>query len=199
SLALLKKRLGPQAIQQLLQPDLEASDSYWQETAARSNGQLRPAETRLSVRGLTTNDFMTWFATISKADEAAMLAAHPEHYHIGTNREGGMVVVETLGRHVSHLEIAHSQDNKSSELVTGRDDSSTFIMTGKGYTRDGTNTGEVLHQFKDHEDGGGFDVSLGIWFPAACEDELLEGHRQNLAVEFRNWLVAAYEELKTKE
>lgn len=107
-----------------------------------------------------------------------------------------MSVLETLGKHVSHFEIPHGQDKKSSDFVTGRDESSTFIMTGKGYTRDGINNGEILHQFKDHEDGQGFDVKLVIWFPAACEDELFEGHRQHLAVEFRNWLVAAFDELK---
>ena len=54
---------------------------------------------------------------------------------------------------------------------------------------DGTIIGHALHQFR--ETGAGFDALLVIYFPAAAPDDLVEGHRQHLAVEFTNWITAA--------
>ena len=49
--------------------------------------------------------------------------------------------------------------------------------------------GHALHQFR--KTGSGFDALLVIYFPAAAPEDLIEGHRQHLVVEFTDWITAA--------
>ena len=62
-------------------------------------------------------------------------------------------------------------------------------MAGNLTLPDGTIIGHALHQFQETETG--FDALLAIYFPAAAPEDLIEGHRQHLAVEFTNWITAA--------
>ena len=54
---------------------------------------------------------------------------------------------------------------------------------------DGTLLGRMLTQFGDT--AGGFAASLTVYLPVECPEDVFEHHRQHLAVEFRNWIVAA--------
>lgn len=49
---------------------------------------------------------------------------------------------------------------------------------------------------RDHEDDGGFDADLAVYFPAACGGDLIECHRQHLLVEFSNWFRDCYKALR---
>ena len=49
--------------------------------------------------------------------------------------------------------------------------------------------GRMFTQFGDTAEG--FNASLTAYFPAACPEDVFEHHRQHLAVEFRNWILAA--------
>ncbi len=54
---------------------------------------------------------------------------------------------------------------------------------------DGTAIGRMLIQCGDTDDG--FSTNLTVYFPSDCSDEVFEGNLQHLAVEVRNWIVAA--------
>jgi len=54
--------------------------------------------------------------------------------------------------------------------------------------------GRMLTQFGDTAEG--FNASLTAYFPTACPEDVFEHHRQHLAVEFRNWIVAAASEVR---
>lgn len=192
SLALLKKRLGDAAITDLLREDVAESDRYWKSKLAESGGKFSVAQTDLSFKGLKAEQFLHWFHEIVP-DEPQMLAAHPEHYLVLPTDDGkGQRVLETLGSHVSYFVIPALAGQESSPFVTNRDESFPITMIGRGQSADGTMQGKVLHQFRNHVDSTGFDARLSIWFPAACEEDLFETHRRHLAVEFSNWVHAAY-------
>ncbi|KAE8327064.1 hypothetical protein BDV39DRAFT_215249 [Aspergillus sergii] len=198
SLTRLKQRLGPHGLLDLFRPDIESSDQYWDETVAKSKGKLRPAEVSVIIRGISAPVFLKW---AKSASGPAILGGHPEHYQSTLEKvgeENKHTVVETLGSHISYFTISNHGSQSPTDRVSGRDTSYPYTMVGRGYTKSGVNNGEILHQFRDHEDGQGFDAKLAIWFPAAVEDELLETHRQHLAVEFRNFARAAREDLLKK-
>lgn len=185
ALALLKARLGRQGLEDLLASDTEAGNAYLREMANRSDGQWKPATTDITVRGLSTAQFLGWFHD-NLGDMSAMQAAEPEHFVVTANEDGTSSVVENIGPHVASFTITFTgEEEAAGELLPDY----PIRMVGHAQLGDGTVTMRVLHQFKDTDTG--LDAHLTIFFPAACPEELFEQHRQHLAVEFGNWLTAA--------
>jgi hypothetical protein len=178
ALATLKARLGRQGLLDLLQPDLAASAKTLTACAASSDGQWRPAVTQLHA------EVLAYFHSIFD-DSPQLVAAHPEHFVLAST-DGGHQVVENLGPYITDFRIAYiSEDQTIGELVPDY----PIRLAGTVALPDGTLIGHALHQFRDT--GTGFDALLVIYFPAAAPDDLIEGHRQHLAVEFTNWITAA--------
>jgi len=184
ALATLKARLGRQGLLDLLQPDLAASAKTLTACAASSDGQWRPAVTQLHAEGLSAAEFLAYFHSIFD-DSPQLVAAHPEHFVLAAT-DGGHQVVENLGPYITDFRIAYiSEDQTIGELVPDY----PIRLAGTVALPDGTLIGHALHQFRDT--GTGFDALLVIYFPAAAPEDLIEGHRQHLAVEFTNWITAA--------
>ena len=184
ALATLKARLGRPGLLDLLQPDLAASAKTLTACAASSGGQWRPAVTQLHAEGLSAAEFLAYFHSIFD-DSPQLVAAHPEHFVLAAT-DGGHQVVENLGPYITDFRITYiSEDQTIGELVPDY----PIRLAGTVALPDGTLIGHALHQFRDT--GTGFDALLVIYFPAAAPDDLIEGHRQHLAVEFTNWITAA--------
>ncbi|KAL2788227.1 hypothetical protein BJX66DRAFT_327314 [Aspergillus keveii] len=171
SMMLVRRLLGEDKLIELLRDETAASTEYWKTVSAASDGKWKAARIVLSPRGLSSMDFVDWFlpAEGGMLPDQEKLAAHPEHWVV---RPAGapqtMTVLETLGERP------------------------TLFLLAFGLPR-----AEFLyHQFRDHEDGQGFDVDLAIYFPAACGEDVVECHRQHLLVEFSNWSRQAYEAVK---
>lgn len=196
AMILVRGLLGDQGLTELLRGEISASNEYWRETSSASNGKWRASRIVISPRGLTSKEFINWFLPKGGEERPGpdKVAVHPEHWVICPSKDSsGMSVLETLGDKVSQFSLDFD--------VTGADfvsDDPTYPtkMTGRGYIEGGIQIVELYHQFKDHEDGGGFNADLAIYFPAACGNELIETHRQHLLVEFSNWLEQAYKALK---
>jgi hypothetical protein len=116
-----------------------------------------------------------------------MLAAQPEHFVVTGNADATSDVVENIGPHVCSFKIHFTgEDSAAGDLLPDY----PIRMVGHAKLADGTVTMHVLHQFRDT--AAGFDAHLTIFFPEACpEAEVIEQHRQHLAVEFNNWITAA--------
>jgi hypothetical protein len=184
ALAMLKARLGRQGLLDLLQPDLAASAKTLTACATSSGRQWRPALTQLHAEGLSAAEFLSYFHSIFD-DSPKLVAAHPEHFVLAAI-DGGHQVVENLGQHITDFRITYtSEDQAIGELAPDY----PIRVAGTVALPDGTIIGHALHQFR--ETGSGFDALLVIYFPAAAPEDLIEGHRQHLAVEFTNWITAA--------
>jgi hypothetical protein len=185
ALARLKARLGRQGLEDLLAPDIEEGIAFLRDMANRSDGKWKPATTELTVRGISTAQFLGWFHD-NMPNEAAMLASEPEHFVITANDDGTSSVVENIGPYVGSFTIHFTGEE---EAVGDLLPEYPIRMVGHTLLADDTVTMHVLHQFGDTEQG--FKAHLTIFFPAAFPDEIIEQHRQHLAVEFGNWVTAA--------
>ncbi|NED84743.1 hypothetical protein G3I76_32195, partial [Streptomyces sp. SID11233] len=85
----------------LLAADIEEGNAFLRECARTSEGRFKGGTTVLTARGISSSAFLAWMdGAFSGGDEKPLLAAHPEHYVMGTDDIGARVV-ENIGPHVS--------------------------------------------------------------------------------------------------
>ncbi|MHA6758092.1 hypothetical protein [Streptacidiphilus sp. PAMC 29251] len=188
-----RTRLGREGLLELLAADIEEGNAFLRESARTSEGSFKAGTTVLATQGLSSGAFLAWMdKAFAGTDENALLAAHPEHYVMGTDATGARVV-ENIGPHVADFymggwgtaALAWAED--AAELLP----ESEFPrkMSSNLFLADGTVVGRALIQFGDTADG--FTANLTVYFPSTCPDEVLDHHLRHYAVEFRNWIVAA--------
>lgn len=192
ALALLKGTLGRQGLLELLSADIERGVDFMREMAEKSMGQLKPATTVLAIVGLTPTQFLHWLD--GKFDqEAVMLAGEPDHFVVATNADATVTIVETLGDFVCQIHLpafdgaANWDGAVADELLP--DSECQFRRIARITLPDGTLVGRMLTQYTATAEG--FTARLTAYFPTACPEDVFEHHRQHLAVEFRNWILAA--------
>ncbi|MEU2954672.1 hypothetical protein ACIOUE_23010 [Streptomyces xanthochromogenes] len=184
--------LGRQGLLDLLAEEIEEGNAFLRESARTSDGVFKGGTTVLTATGLTSGEFLAWMDKAFAGDAEPLLAAHPEHYVMGTD-EIGARVVENIGPHVASFYMggwgtdALDWAKEATELLP----ESEFPrkMSSNLFLADGTVVGRALIQFGDTADG--FTSNLTVYFPVTCPDEVLEHHLRHYAVEFRNWIVAA--------
>ncbi|MEU3502288.1 hypothetical protein ABZ726_16490 [Streptomyces hundungensis] len=190
-----RTRLGRQGLLDLLAADIDEGNAFLRECARTSDGEFRAGTTVLQTRGLTSGDFLAWMdAAFAGKDERPLLAAHPEHYAMGTDDIGARVV-ENIGPHVCSFYMggwgtsAMAWAEDAAELLP----ESEFPrkMSSNLFLEDGTVVGRALIQFGDTADG--FTAHLTVYFPTSCPQDVLDHHLRHYAVEFRNWIIAAAE------
>ena len=54
------------------------------------------------------------------------------------------------------------------------------------HLEDGTAFGYLLNEFRDTDDGG--DIILRVMFPAAAQDDMVDGHTEYFCIEFGHWV-----------
>lgn len=192
ALKLLKARLGRTGLLDLLAADIEEGNAFLRDRALASEGRFQHGTTVLSTTGLTAGEFVAWMNE-AFSDEDVLLDAHPEHYAIGDEPDGSVLVVENVGHRVCCFYMA----SWNAEATAWAEDAEALLPESDfPYKRatnlvlaDGTVVGRVLIQFGDHENG--FTSSLTVYLPAECAADVLDHHLRHFAVEFRNWIVAA--------
>lgn len=181
SLALLKGRLGREALLELLADDIAAGDDFLREQVRLSGGQELTGTTVLRGRGIGAAAFDTWLAQ-AFGREDVLLAAHPEHYSIHHAPGRDVNVVETLGEFVCSF-FMRPWDPASAPADGAR--RSAILL------EDGTVVGAVATSFQDAD--GGLVGQLSVTLPATCQ-ALVEQHLEHFAVEFRTWILQASRE-----
>ncbi|MGW1775562.1 hypothetical protein [Streptomyces sp. NPDC002104] len=184
--------LGRQGLLDLLAADIEAGNAFLRESALASGGEFTGGTTVLAAKGLTSGEFLAWMDKAFAGDEHALLAAHPEHYLMGTDSIGARVV-ENIGPHVADFYMG----GWGTDALAWAADAEELLpesefprkMSSNLFLADGTVVGRALIQFGDTADG--FTAHLTVYFPVTCPDEVLDHHLRHYAVEFRNWIVAA--------
>jgi hypothetical protein len=186
----LKALIGRQGLLELLADEIKRGNDFLREHALMSKGSFKSATTVLAVQGLKAAEFVGWMDEIV-SDEAAMLAAQPEHYVMTGQADETVHIVENLGPHICSF-LFHFGKNvdwaaQASELLPDSD--YPFKKITNLFFSDGTVVGRVLSQFGDTDEG--FNANLTVYFPATCPEEIFEHHRRHFAVEFSNWAKAA--------
>jgi uncharacterized protein len=182
ALALLKKRLGMAKTIELLQPDIEETSANFKKWVAASNGKWKVSRTVIRVVGLKAEEFLAYHHTLAHNPPPA-LAAEPEHFAFGAV-DDRVQVVENLGAHVADIRFLFSQDTD----IPPEDLDPKFPQlrqVGSGMIGQEKVAVKAAHQFRNTDDG--FEAILQIYFPEATPEEVIEGHRQHLAIEHSNW------------
>lgn len=184
--------LGRQGLLDLLAADIEEGNAFLREGARTSGGSFTSGTTVLATQGISSGAFLDWMDEAFAGDERALLAAHPEHYVMGTDAIGARVV-ENIGSHVCSFYMG----GWGTDALAWAADADALLpesgfprkMSSNLFLADGTVVGRALIQFGDTADG--FTAHLTVYLPATCPDDVVEHHLRHYAVEFRNWIVAA--------
>lgn len=185
-----KLELGHETLERLLARELQ-----WSERGARLLARLSRGRRRLCTIELTGNSGSAevmpryYQDAMETGDEAALLAACPDHYILCASGDGLQQVVETTGG--SPLAARIFLDESDLSAATTEADQAfpvQWVAVG-GTSPNGPSTGAIRHQFRDEPHG--FTVRLTGEFPAATPPTLIRAHQWHLACEFSNWIEAA--------
>ncbi|MBU9765106.1 hypothetical protein FR943_14795 [Mycobacterium sp. TNTM28] len=194
ALANLRTLLYGQPMIDLLQAQIDEADSKLTQYLAESDGKYTGTRVVLTVEGLKIEQFIPVLRSIlgaaaadddegrRKASIDFLFPTHPEHYSLPIK---GVGVIETMGGIPTRSFPAFAPPEEVPDFVSALIDKSYDIsMTGKAGLEDGTIFTYVLQEYKDTL--AGMEVSLRIWYPAACPPEYVKEHSEHYAVEFRN-------------
>lgn len=148
---------------------------------------------------MKAGEFLGWFGRINRQGNlAALLAANPEHYLVRPFIKDGrkyQELTETMGMYGEplHCILEFPQSVPGAEQVL--DGSCPYSMIATAVlAANGERIGiRAMYQFRDTEDG--FEAKLLIQFPDHAPEELVQGHKMHLAIEFNNWIEAARQSL----
>ncbi|MFD7072588.1 hypothetical protein ACFV9G_00140 [Nocardioides sp. NPDC059952] len=185
-----KLALGPDEIRRRLSGALRASDLSGRATARLSRGRRVTSVCDLHVTGGDTAAFVDWFMATDRPDyERSMMAANPDHFLITTTSQGLQEVIETTGGSPLPSRFLIDYQDLAS-LRTPLDPTYTADASGVARSESGLPIGGVRHQFRDTDSG--FHAHLVVEFPRLLPSHLVQQHQWHLAVEFTNWIEAAF-------
>lgn len=185
-----KMELGHDALEQLLARELRWSSRAERLIALLSRGRRRLCTIELTGTGGSAEAMPRYYqSAMENGDEAALIAACPDHYILRQDGDGVQQVIETTGG--SPLAAQIFLDDRDISAVTTPTDPAfpvQWVAVGRG-RRTGQPAGAIRHQFRDEPNG--FKARLTGEFPAATPPHLIRAHRWHLACEFSNWIEAA--------
>lgn len=189
ALALLRRKLGIEGLQQLLQEETAETDREMRQWVTESNGEWAVSMTEIEVAGLKSEQFLAWFRErVAENNQTAMGLACPEHYVVTPTADGRLDVIETTGGYglPDRFLVKLGEGASACPNPDDIDPAYPMLWAGRATLLDGTEMVRVAHQFADTENG--FKAKLTAYFPANAASGLIEGHCWHLACEFTNWV-----------
>lgn len=184
-----KLALGHGALLAMLRRDLWLSERVTRLTVALSGPARRFSRCEIALPEGSAEHFAHWFQSRNdRDDEAAMIAACPDHYIIARDSQGRQRVVETTGGAPLAGDFTVDYADVSS-LLTTPDPAYPHQVAGVARLDDGLAIGGVRHQFR--QEGRGFRALLTVEFPRRVPGHMVAAHEWHLAVEFANWIEAS--------
>lgn len=185
-----KLELGHAALERMLARELRISSLSARLVTALSRGRRRLCTVELSGSGGSAEAMPGFYKrAMQTGDEAALLAAAPDHFLLYEGEDGVQRVIETTGGAPLASRIFLDESDVSS-VTTSADPGFPvqWVATGRA-SLDGPPSGVIRHQFRDEADG--FRARLTVEFPAFVPARLAKAHGWHLACEFSNWIEAA--------
>jgi hypothetical protein len=189
-----KFSLGAEGMRRLYRDKLAASDDVWRNISKDSAADtgFKPSVVELEVQGLRMGKLLAHLLTVTLThDERWTYVSNPEHFVISMAK-GRQMVMETLGMHGEPVYMKMRVALSGLEAAARDPDTTVILIATAELASDATPMGiHGMHQLKVRPDGIG--MKLGIYFPSATPDELVEGHKWHLAVEFARVMEMAAE------
>lgn len=185
-----KLELGHERLERMLARELSLSALGGRAMAALARGRRRLCTIELRGSGGSAEAMPGFYrAAMESGDEAALLAAAPDHYVLREEAAGVQQVIETTGGSPLAARIFLDESDTSS-VTTSADPAFPVQWVAVGRVRRGAPpTGAIRHQFADGPNG--FRARLTGEFPATTPARLISAHKWHLACEFSNWIEAA--------
>lgn len=185
-----KLELGHGALEELLARELRWSARAGRVVAGLSRGRRRLCTVELTGTGGSGEAMPQHYRrAMETGDEAALLAACPDHYILRAGADALQQVIETPGGSPLAARIFLA-DSANGTATTRADPAFPVQWVADGCTSaTGPATGAIRHQFRDEPSG--FRARLTVEFPAATPPHVVRAHRWHLACEFSNWIEAA--------
>lgn len=185
-----KLELGHEALEEMLARELRLSRLGGRIVQGVSRGRRRLCRIELRGSGGSAEAMPAYYKrAMETGDEAALLAACPDHYILRETVGGRELVVESVGGSPLAGRVLLDESDVSTAR-TAADPSYPVQWVAVGRYREGSPpAGAIRHQFRDEADG--FAVRLTGEFPAATPPFVIREHKWHLACEFSNWIEAA--------
>ena len=196
SLLLLKHRLGPEGLVELLEPDIKEADQTWISFMRDSDGDPFPAFAHLNANvDKTALNASSLFKWIDGADSSKFIYANPEKYIASRNslskNESGVEMLETLGGLTTHFTLSKFKEGGKKPFIAELPDFK-FQRVAQFVLADGTEFADFHYAARDREDGSGFEVMLYLWLPAATPINVVQEVSEHMAITFEGYLRMAY-------
>ncbi|MFC6180578.1 hypothetical protein [Lactiplantibacillus daowaiensis] len=169
----------------LYKAPLAASDTFWKQVAANSNGNqdLQEGQVIMHVEGLAMPQLQKVMGSELESDFAAII--NPEHFYSVGNTITGQHIIETFGCFGEPTEMTLYPETGDFKPTTP---DPTYPIQMGGYvalTSDDDTLGygwRAYHQIRPTATG--FDAILAAYLPSGTPTEIINGHKWHLAVEF---------------
>jgi hypothetical protein len=192
ALRLLKDRLGPERVLELIREDVEETDRLWEQWAAESNGEWRVNQLAYSVSGLDLDYWLGWLYS-NLDDEHMQWLAHPEHYVwkrasavFPDADPDQFCITEPMGEYMLRG-FGRVTDWEGSEEF--RDPAYPIVKGVLGCTRRGVVVARSLGHYRPTPTG--FDFKLVAMKPAAIPPTMLKPNWEHGYLEYNRYMQMA--------
>ncbi len=190
ALAYLKRKLGNEAMRNLLEDDLQAMTAKVRGWVKGSDGAWQSGSVKLIVPGPSARAFQDWYVSaMAEGREAELRAGHPEHF-VSHPLPGTVEVVENIGETELPWRVFYRALPENADFPMAWDPSYALRYGMEILDSDGLRVGYSMRQSRDAEDG--LHLQFTTHLPKAVPPELVRRHLNHFAIEFRNWTRAAW-------
>lgn len=195
----LKLAIGTQQIKKIFTPETDYMSKKYNQSVEQEPVKYNLARTIIEVHGLSAKDFVAYFASQkagkTEDDIRQILIANPDHYLSGNTKpdgSGDQMLIEAMGFFEKPMCYALHTTNDPHDFPDKQLNGYPNFLCVRGIDyQTGHYSGiTAFHQFKPTEDG--FIANLNLYFSAKYPLEMVRRHKLHLAIEFSNWLRAAY-------
>ncbi|WP_047999058.1 hypothetical protein [Lactiplantibacillus herbarum] len=180
-----KLAIGTDGLRKLYATKMARMDQQWLDILEQSDGNqnLKAARTKLTVTGITLPQFQQAFKAVEE-NASLGLSLNPEHFEI-TGTPQGQNGFETMGMFGEPTDMVLVAD-PNLELPDAPMPDYPIQIAGleKMASTNQPNHVYARHQIKPTADG--LELFTAAYFPSATPDELVNGHKIHLAIEFSN-------------
>ncbi|WP_125704207.1 hypothetical protein [Lacticaseibacillus daqingensis] len=173
----------------LYKEPLAASDKFWKAVAAESNGNqnLQAGQVFMHVEGVSMPQLQAVMGGELGSDFAAII--NPEHFYSVGNTITGQHIIETFGCFGEPTEMTLYPETGDFKPLTP---DPTYPIQMNGWVALASDDDKLGYGWRAYHQirptATGFDAILAAYLPSATPQEIINGHKWHLAVEFSEML-----------